>query len=200
MEVTQLIKEIKPVNPEWNQSRIFIGRTDAEAETPILWPPAAKNRLIEIEPDAGKDWGRRRRGRQRMKWLDGITDSMNMSLSKLQELVMERETWHAIVHEVIKSQTWLSDSLNWIFSITYASIFKFFSNINDYLRAKKTIRQIFWDIKYLKKNANICLLKLWHILNVFLNQSWLSLKKYTIIYTVTTLFWRLIELGEGLNF
>ena len=141
-----------------------------------------------------------RRGRQRMKWLDGITDSMNMSLSKLQELVMERETWHAIVHEVIKSQTWLSDSLNWIFSITYASIFKFFSNINDYLRAKKTIRQIFWDIKYLKKNANICLLKLWHILNVFLNQSWLSLKKYTIIYTVTTLFWRLIELGEGLNF
>ena len=200
MEVTQLIKEIKPVNPEWNQSWIFIGRTDAEAETPILWPPAAKNRLIEIEPDAGKDWGRRRRGRQRMKWLDGITDSMNMSLSKLQELVMERETWHAIVHEVIKSQTWLSDSLNWIFSITYASIFKFFSNINDYLRAKKTIRQIFWDIKYLKKNANICLLKLWHILNVFLNQSWLSLKKYTIIYTVTTLFWRLIELGEGLNF
>ena len=71
-------KEIKPVNPKWNQSLIFIGRTDAEAEAPIPRPPD-ENWLIWKNPDAGKDWRRRRRGRQRMRWLDVITDSMHMS-------------------------------------------------------------------------------------------------------------------------
>ena len=105
-------KEIKSVNPEGSHSWIIIGKTNTEAEAPVLWLPDVKSWLIGKDPDAGKIEGRRRRGWQRMRWLYGLTDSLDMSLSKLGELVIDREAWRAAVHGGRKELE-MTEQLDW---------------------------------------------------------------------------------------
>ena len=107
------LQEIQPVHPKGGQSWVFIGRTDAEAETPILWLPDAKSWLIWKDPDAGKDWGQEEKGTTEDEMVGCITDSMDMSLGELLELVIDREPWHATVNGVAKSLMGLSDWTDW---------------------------------------------------------------------------------------
>ena len=102
------IASIKPVNPKGNQPWILIGRTDAEIEAPILWPCDVKSRLIGKVPDAGKDWRQEEKMAKVMGWLDGIIDSMDMTLSKLQKTVKDRETWCARNLQIV-GHNWMTE-------------------------------------------------------------------------------------------
>ena len=113
LEIPLDFKDIKPVNPKENLPWIFIGRTDAKGEPPILWLPDTQTNSLEKTLMLGKIEGRRSRWWQRIRCMGGITDLMDMSLSKLQELVMDREAWLAAVYAVTKSWTWLSNWINW---------------------------------------------------------------------------------------
>ena len=107
--------EIQPVHPKGDQSWAFIGRTDAEAETPKLWPPDAKNWLIWKDPDAGKDWGQEEKGTTEDKMVGWHHRLNDMGLCGPWELVMDRKAWPAAIHGVTKSQTWLSELMNTVF-------------------------------------------------------------------------------------
>ena len=145
----------RSVNPKGNQPWLFNGRTNAKAEAPILWPPDAKRQLIGKDPDVGENGRQERKEWQRMRWLDSITDSMHMDISKLQEMVKNRETWHAVVHGVTESQTrqWLNKN--------GTSVFSFLRNLHTVLHNGLPVyipTSSIWSFPFLHILANLCYL------------------------------------------